>query len=400
MTQTIQVNMLGKFTIASQGHAPEKELSFTCRSRRIWTLLAYFIIHRDRGIPPQELIDLLWPDGEADLITLQNNVSRARTALGTLGLRNSQQLITCRDGLYRWSSQVETQVDADGFQELYTKATTCQNSEQAVAYALEAIELYKGDFLPEAAMEPWCVHLNAYFRSIYLKLCRSAVDWLLELGRKEEAARICTQVVHLDPMVEEFSVLLIKIDTLLGESRKALDHYTYIKDLYKQTFNVSVSPEMEAARAAAIRALYGKELGLEDVRSFLSQGGPITGAFLCDNIVFRGIVSLCLRETRRSGQPAQIAILSLDPQEQLPEEQSVDMKRLELAITATLRAGDPFTKISANQFMALLPGANAEGAAAAMARTASRLRRFYPKIAAAFSYHLYDIKDLDPDSSR
>ena len=249
-------------------------------------------------------------------------------------------------------------------------------------------------------MEPWCVHLNAYFRSIYLKLCRSAVDWLLELGRKEEAARICTQVVRLDPMVEEFSVLLMKIDTLLGDSRKALDHYTYIKDLYKQTFNVSVSPEMEAARAAAIRALYGKELGLEDVRSFLNQGGPITGAFHCDNVVFRGIVNLCLRETRRSGQPAQIAILSLDPGEQLPEEQSVDMKRLELAITATLRAGDPFTKISANQFMALLPGANAEGAAAAMARTASRLRRFYPKIAAGFSYHLYDIRDLDPDRPR
>ena len=400
MTQTIQVAMLGTFTIASQGQAPKKELSFTCRSRRIWTLLAYLIIHRDRGIPPQELIDLLWPDGEADLITLQNNVSRARTALSTLGISDSQHLITCRDGLYRWSNHVETQVDADIFQTLYTKATTCQDSAQAVEYALNAIEMYTGDFLPEAAMEPWCVHLNAYFRSIYLKLCRSAVDWLLELGRKEEAARICTQVVRLDPMVEEFSVLLMKIDTLLGDSRKALDHYTYIKDLYKQTFNVSVSPEMEAARAAAIRALYGKELGLEDVRSFLNQGGPITGAFHCDNVVFRGIVNLCLRETRRSGQPAQIAILSLDPGEQLPEEQSVDMKRLELAITATLRAGDPFTKISANQFMALLPGANAEGAAAAMARTASRLRRFYPKIAAGFSYHLYDIRDLDPDRPR
>ena len=400
MTQTIQVAMLGTFTIASQGQAPKKELSFPCRSRRIWTLLAYLIIHRDRGIPPQELIDLLWPDGEADLITLQNNVSRARTALSTLGISDSQHLITCRDGLYRWSNHAETQVDADIFQTLYTKATTCQDAAQAVEYALNAIEMYTGDFLPEAAMEPWCVHLNAYFRSIYLKLCRSAVNWLLELGRKEEAARICTQVVRLDPMVEEFSVLLMKIDTLLGESRKALDHYTYIKDLYKQTFNVSVSPEMEAARAAAIRALYGKELGLEDVRSFLNQGGPITGAFHCDNVVFRGIVNLCLRETRRSGQPAQIAILSLDPGEQLPEEQSVDMKRLELAITATLRAGDPFTKISANQFMALLPGANAEGAAAAMARTASRLRRFYPKIAAGFSYHLYDIRDLDPDRPR
>lgn len=398
MPQIIQVNMLGKFTIAPAGQTPQKELSFTCRSRRIWTLLAYLIIHRDRGIPPQELIDLLWPAGEVDLITLQNNISRTRTALASLGLKDCQHLITCRDGLYRWSSQVQTQVDADIFQELSSKAVTCQDAGQAVEYALKAIDLYAGDFLPEAAMEPWCVHLNAYFRSVYLKLCRSAVDWLLALNRREEAAKICASVVRLDPMVEEFSVLLIKIDTLLGQSRKALDHYAYIKDLYMQTFNVSVSPEMEAAHAAAIRALYGKELGLEDVRSFLHQGGPISGAFSCDNMVFRGIVALCLREVRRSGQPAQLSILSLDPQGQLPEEQSVDMKRLELAITATLRAGDPFTKISANQFMALLPGANAEGAAAAMARTAGRLRRFYPKIAAGFSYRLFDIKDLDPNT--
>lgn len=399
MPQKIEVTMLGKFTIAPEGRAPVKELSLTCRSRRIWTLIAYFIIHRDRGIPPQELIDLLWPDGEADLVTLQNNISRARTALSSLGLSGSQRLIACRDGLYRWSTQVETRVDADAFQDLYKKANACQDIAQAAEYALSAIRLYKGDFLPEAAMEPWCVHLNAYFRSIYLRLCRSAVDWLLDLGRREEAAEVCTGVVRLDPMVEEFSVRLMKIEISLGQSRKALDHYSYIKDLYQQTFNVSVSPEMEAAHAAAIRSLYGQELGLEDVRGFLNQDGPVTGAFLCDNTVFRGIFSLYQRETRRCAQPAQLAILSLDPRGQLPEEQSVDMKRLELAITATLRAGDPFTKISANQFMVLLPGSNAEGAAAAMARTASRLRRFYPKIASGFTYHLFDVKDLDPETT-
>ena len=59
MAPSIRVTMLGKFTIAEGGNAPVREISLTGRSRRLWTLTAYLIIHRDRGVSAQELIDLL-----------------------------------------------------------------------------------------------------------------------------------------------------------------------------------------------------------------------------------------------------------------------------------------------------------------------------------------------------
>lgn len=34
--------------------------------------------------------------------------------------------------------------------------------------------MYKDDFLPECAAELWCLNLNAYYRSLYLRLCRNA----------------------------------------------------------------------------------------------------------------------------------------------------------------------------------------------------------------------------------
>ena len=50
------------------------------RAHRLWLLVAYLIVNRDRGVSPQELIDLLWPEVTSNnpASTLQNNVSRAR----------------------------------------------------------------------------------------------------------------------------------------------------------------------------------------------------------------------------------------------------------------------------------------------------------------------------------
>ena len=81
MGNAIHVTMLGKFTLREEGMAQPCPLSLTGRSRRLWILVAYLILHRDRGIPAQELIDLLWSDasGGNPMSTLQNNASRART---------------------------------------------------------------------------------------------------------------------------------------------------------------------------------------------------------------------------------------------------------------------------------------------------------------------------------
>lgn len=91
----IDVTMFGKFTLKQEGMEVPHVVSLTGRSRRLWTLTAYLILHRDRGVSAQELIDLLWPEAENDnpLSTLQNNVSRARAALAELGFTHAKVII-------------------------------------------------------------------------------------------------------------------------------------------------------------------------------------------------------------------------------------------------------------------------------------------------------------------
>ena len=96
--------MLGRFSLQQTGMKEPRMVSLAGRSGRLWTLVAYLILHRDRGIPAQELIDLLWPDGSGSnpASTLQNNASRARNAMATLGFSDTKGMIRYENGLYRW----------------------------------------------------------------------------------------------------------------------------------------------------------------------------------------------------------------------------------------------------------------------------------------------------------
>lgn len=394
MEHPISVTMLGRFAIAELEQAPGREISLTGRSRRLWTLVAYLIIHRDRGVPAQELIDLLWPEAEnsSPINTLQNNVSRARTALGELGIANAKSLIRYENGLYRWAPEAETRVDYDEFERLAKLALQKTDSEAFLPPALEAVGLYVGDFLPEAAMELWCINLNAYYRSLYLRLCRRTVKELMAAERTAEAQQICTEAIRIDPTVEEFSIALMQALVQDGNPRKALEHYDHLRQLFRDTYGVTPSQDLELEKAAAIRELYGQDMGEQELVELLQTPQDETGAFYCDNNTFREIVNLHIRERKRNKTDSQVVLIHLKVTSVSAERQALHMKQMEAVLTRCLRAGDPFTRIGASRFAVLLPGANPENGDMVMKRVLRHFHSEYPNTGASFSYI---VKDLD-----
>ncbi len=396
MGNAIHVTMLGKFTLREEGMAQPCPLSLTGRSRRLWILVAYLILHRDRGIPAQELIDLLWSDasGGNPMSTLQNNASRARSALAELGFSDAKRLIVCEDGFYRWAPDRETEVDSDTFESLARHALLQKTPQEGLPSALEAERLYAGDFLSESAMELWCGSINTYYRSLYIRLCRTTVSWLMEVGRTVDAEQLCSRVLQLDSAAEEFSVYLMRALTLNKNPKKALEHYEHIRQMYRESFGVVPGPEMEAEKTEALRALYGQDVGVQELGAFLSVSDEETGAFYCDNNVFREIVKLQLRELRRNHGQSQILLVRLKPDSLPLERQAVLMKQLETTLTAALRAGDPFTRMGTNRYMILLPGASRENAEMVSQRILKRLRRDFLRPAQDYSFRITDLERL------
>ena len=172
-------------------------------------MIAYLILHRDRGVPAQELIETFWSgtEGLNPMSTLQNNISRARNALEELGLEDGKRLIHNNSGTYFWAPDRRTVVDCEEFAKAAKEAQDCSDPAQSLEKALAAAKLYTADFLPESSNENWCMGLGPGYRQSYMTLCRRGAEGLMAAGRYAEVGALCEQVIRLEPMAEEFSCL-------------------------------------------------------------------------------------------------------------------------------------------------------------------------------------------------
>ena len=401
MENSIQVTMFEKFTIQESGSQQPRAISLSGRSRRLWTLVAYLILHRDRGVSAQELIDLLWPEacGDNPLSTLQNNVSRARAALEELGMTDAKRLIYNDAGMYRWAPRRDTVLDCEEFEKMASHALAAENREDGIALAQEAIALYTGDFLPESAMENWCIHINTYYRSLYLRLCRDTVQWLFDANRLSEVEKICNRVIQLDPAAEEFSVSLMRALIRSRNPEKALEHYEYIRQLYRDSYGVAPSEELEMMKSVAVRERYGSETEEAKIVEFLFRADTESGAFYCDNNVFREITKLRMRDMSRTHTPCQLIIFRLKNDDIPMEKRTVYMRRLESALQNGLRSGDPYTRLGSGRLLVLLTGATTENAYRVIDRVLDRLRKEYPRSGASYATKVMDLAGLSARES-
>ena len=395
MEKPVQITMLGKFTIYGDGLARPRLVSLTGRSRRLWILVVYLILNRERGVPAQELIDWLWPEatGINPVSTLQNNISRARNALEELGLRDGKKLISNRSGTYYWAPNTETVLDCEQFRAALRACLDEAGNIKDEALAARAIRLYSDDFLPECATDSWCVNTNAYYHATYLQLCRKMTARLLDRQAYAEAEQICRRVLGLDPAAEEFAVRLMQALTRSGMPDKALEYYDYISKLYLETYAVPPSQELEAEKAIAVQQRYGGAADENQLAAFLA-GPQQTGAFRCDNSVFREMARRQLRTMGRTGEEAQLLIVELQNRELPAEKRAQSMHRMELTILESLRMGDPFTRMGADRILIMLAGADESGASVVEKRICRNFRQTYSVPASAFAFRNMDLKRL------
>ena len=432
----IRATMLGRFALQQTGMKEPRMVSLAGRSGRLWTLVAYLILHRDRGIPAQELIDLLWPDGSGSnpASTLQNNASRARNAMATLGFSDTKGMIRYENGLYRWVPGTDTWLDVDVFEDLARRALETSDPEELRTLGREAADLYQGDFLPDVADELWCANLHAYYRSLFVRLFRRLVQDLMRTQEYAEAAALCAQAVHLDPLSEEFSLLLMQNLTRSHQAQQALDHYEALQKLYQESSGLpdgaflrgdvpmtkeevralalsklrleahhvvwdvgagTGSISVEAARLTASQELYGGGMGPAALETFLLAGDGESRALACDNGTFREIVLLYLRSMRRDPDlKAQLLMLCLEGWEAQPEKNAVYMQQMKLILQGCLRSGDPFTQIGAGQYWVLLPGAGSETHSAIAQRLQQAMHQRFAQSSAVFRTRAIDLRGM------
>lgn len=376
----LKITTFGEFSLSSEKHTLTEQNK---RSRKMWTLLQYFIANHNREISQNELIELLWPEGESDNPSgaLKTQLHRLRTVLEKL--ETGEEVIVSTLGAYAFNSRLPHEADFELFEEYLEKSGGSIPDNERLEYLLKAISLYKGDFLHKSALDPWVMPLNAYYHSLYIKAVNQASDLLYKAGRKQETADICRKAVIIDPMDEALHCRLIKTLGDLGDTKAAAEQYRYATSIF---LDQGITPSEE------LTSLYGitsaekdKSISsISEVRKRLDEKEMPNGAFFCQFELFKHIYRLEMRDAERSRTPVHLCILTITEADGSIPDGALLKKvcgRLISAVSVSLRTSDVYTRSSAAQLALLLPNTTEQTCVKIIDRVLKKFKHDNPRAA-------------------
>ena len=285
----VEVSLFGAFSLRRKFRGQEYLLTEQdSTSKRLWTFLQYLAAFHDRDVSQDELIEALWGDSESSnpVNTLKTLLHRGRLMLERLGFPDGKQVLLYRRGVYSWNGELELDVDTERFDRL------CEQGETGdLEAAMQAIEIYKGDFLPSAAGSPWAVSMRTFYHTKFLKLCVDTARALLERQEFNQVIQVCRAAISVDPFDENCHLMLMQAMASTGQQQAAMQHYHEITSMLMDQLGVSPSEELTQLYRQLAKADMTMELDLGVVREKLLEDRPRGAFFPASTESFRTSIS-------------------------------------------------------------------------------------------------------------
>jgi len=397
--QVINVNLFGSFCVFTDTSDAEKFRMLAAKNRKVAALIEYLIIHRNRPVSVEQLMDTFWPDNSAGdpKNLLKYTIHRARTMLQDSGIENGRGLIETHGGSYRWSQQAEYRVDADEFDLLIKQFYSHTDEDSRMQAAEKAIALYTGAFLPEEAGSLWAVALNARYSSDFIGLCLEMARCYYDRGRWADAIEVCDRGISQEPTQEELHMIKMKCLMDDGREAQALAHYEKTTDMLLNQYFITPSEEMLALHKRISNITDQVELDLNLIQEKIVESQWEKGAYFCGQSVFREIYRVFARSMQRQGFNACVALMTMESDEADSLRKTVSgMERLQRTIKESLRGGDIFTKYSPTQFLILLHSASYEDSENVMHRIARNYRKANTHAKQSLHWKIATVKPVGP----
>jgi DNA-binding SARP family transcriptional activator len=386
----LQVNMFGTFEIVNC----DKILSVNNRSKKVWSLVAYLIYHRNRVVKQSELIDLIWGDSDKSINStgaLKTLLYRARTELDGIWEGAGKQLIVCSGDGYCWNKEYAVESDFEKFDRL-----ALQIDGADLELCIEALKLYRGDFLDKMSSELWVMPITVYYHNIFIECVQNVVPRLIENGRLDEALQFCRVAAGIEPYNEDIHCLYMRACIASSKQKKAIDIYQKLSERLSSELGVIPSENVRALYHEAVKINNTHTISLETLQEQLREKTNELGALICEYDFFRVLYYSMARSVMRNGIAVHIALISAvskDGEFSNKRREKV-MANIEDSIRYSLRRGDSAAKCSATQYVIMLPRANYENSCMVCERI---LKAYYKKNARNDVQIRYEVCALEPD---
>jgi DNA-binding SARP family transcriptional activator len=246
---SVEFRILGPFEVTARGRSPE------LGAPRVRALLALLIVHANRVVPADRLIEELWPGHPADraAASLQVRLSELRKALRSAG--EADRLITQPPG-YRL--QVGPgEVDAAIFEQLAAEGEAALAADDAVVAARrldEALRLWRGPALADVADAAPSARTEAgRLEEIRLAALESRTEAMLGCGKHREliAELECLTTAH--PLRERLWSQRMLALYRAGRQGDALHAYHELRTILSHDLAIEPGPELRDLYASILR---------------------------------------------------------------------------------------------------------------------------------------------------
>ena len=335
----------------------------------MWLLFKYLVAHKGSAVQTEKIIELLWPGClPSDTASLRTTISRLKSLLEPQrsGYQRSSYVIYSKDSC-AFNLHTSFWLDVDEFEYLCTSAHQLGNSNRLKATELymQALALYRGDYLAEDPDLEWALVPREYYRRIFIDAAAEVASWLLESKEWAKAGILVKQALKIDPYTEKLQILLMKSLLGMGNLKAAAKHYSYYSSFLYKELGVKPSEEWKSlykqlrnpnSDSPGKRILEGK------IEMLAKESGPM----VCEADFFWNFLLFERRRLARCGGESSLIILG--PAQNSPEvhnqSQAAMISELESLVYQRLRKSDLICRLDGLHLALLLQSTGMIGAEA------------------------------------
>src|SRR4051812_33080381 len=207
----VRVLLLGGFAVRVHGRSVP-EAAWTLRKAR--DLLKVLALAPGHRLHREQVMERLWPERALVANNLHQVLHVARKALSD-GAEPDPPLLTLRDGILALCPDGSLWVDAEAFE----AAAAGARADGDVAACRAALDLYRGELLPDDRYEEWVLPAREALAQEHLRLLAHLARLREDDGDLAGAIDTIRELLHYDPADEAAHRGLMRLYALSGQRR-------------------------------------------------------------------------------------------------------------------------------------------------------------------------------------
>ena len=218
-----EARLLGPFELSLDGTTVGEWAGTRGRS-----VLKYLLVHRDRPVRKETLMETFWPGGDPDASRNCLNVAVSSLRRSLRPLFGDVPVVLHRHGTYQFNPAIEVWVDVEHFESNSAEGLRRYTNDDlpgATVVLTDAVDLYRGAFLDDDPFEEWTSATRERLRVRFLDVLDRLSEIAFVQGRYDTCIEVGHRILREDCCREDTHRRIMRCHSRQGRPHLGLRQY-------------------------------------------------------------------------------------------------------------------------------------------------------------------------------